>query len=111
MRTEFPHEEPFLMSLFVIQHKHRAEMCPARDPKMGSMLLEHLSPANAKTFGVTIRGDAVVEGAHTLYVIADAADEDTLSRYMQPFAQAGSVEIWPASTCEAVVERGGCDRP
>jgi hypothetical protein len=97
------------MSLFVIQHKHSADTCPARDPKMGSMLLEHLSPANAKTFGVTIRGDAVVEGAHTLYVIADATDQDSLNRYMQPFAQAGSVEIWPASTCEAVVERGGCD--
>jgi hypothetical protein len=99
------------MSLFVILHKHIAETCPARDPKMGSMLLEHLSSANAKTFGVTIRGDAVVEGAHTLYVIAEAADEDSLNRYMQPFAQAGSVEIWPATTCEAVVERGGCDRP
>jgi hypothetical protein len=97
------------MSLFVIQHKHTAATCPARDPKMGSMLLEHLSPANAKTFGVTIRGDAVVEGGHTLYVIADATDQDSLHRYMQPFAQAGSVEIWPASTCEAVVERGGCD--
>ncbi len=76
---------------------------------MGAMLLQHLSAANAKSFGVTVRGEAVLEGAHTLYVIAEAPDRDTLGRYMQPFAQAGSVDIWPATTCEAVVERGGCD--
>jgi hypothetical protein len=28
---------------------------------------------------------------------------------MQPFAQAGTVEIFPASPCESVVTRGGCD--
>ena len=97
------------MSLFVVQHKHDAATCPAHDPNMGAMLLRHLSAANAQTFGVTIQGEAVLENAHTLYVIAEAADRDALARYMQPFAQAGSVEIWPAASCEAVVERGGCD--
>jgi hypothetical protein len=97
------------MSLFVVQHTHAAATCPARDPKMGAMLLQHLSSGNATTFGVTIRGEAVVEGAHTLYLIAEATDRGVLDRYMQPFAQAGSVQIWPATTCEAVVERGSCD--
>jgi hypothetical protein len=27
---------------------------------------------------------------------------------MTPFSQAGSVEVWPASTCEQVVERATC---
>jgi len=39
----------------------------------------------------------------------DARSRDDLERFMQPFAQAGTVEIMPATTCEAVVERGGCD--
>ena len=78
---------------------------------MGAMLLQHLSKDNAKTLGVTIQGDAVVEGEHTLYIIAEATDRDTLTQYMQPFAQAGSVDIWPATSCEIVVERGGCDPP
>ena len=28
--------------------------------------------------------------------------------FMQPFAQAGNVEVLPASLCEDVVHRGGC---
>ena len=99
------------MSLFIVQHKHDAQTCPARDPKMGAMLLQHLSPANAKANGVSIEGEAVVEGGHTLYMIAEADDQAALSRFMQPFAMAGSVEIWPANSCEAVVERGGCEKP
>jgi hypothetical protein len=98
------------MSLFIVQHKHDAQTCPARDPKMGAMLLQHLSPANANAHGVSIEGEAVVEGGHTLYMIAEADDQAALNRFMQPFAMAGSVEIWPASSCEAVVERGGCEK-
>jgi hypothetical protein len=32
-----------------------------------------------------------------------------VNRFMQPFAQAGTVEVLPASPCAAVVGRGGCD--
>ena len=31
------------MSLFVVQHKHDAEVCPARHPQMGLMLLQHIA--------------------------------------------------------------------
>jgi hypothetical protein len=30
---------------------------------------------------------------------------------MQPFTGVGTVEIFPASDCQAVVERGGCENP
>jgi len=99
------------MSLFIVRHQHAAESCPARNPQMGPMLLQHLTAANAQQFGVTIRGEGIVENAHTLYLILDARGRDDLDRFMQPFAQAGTVEIMPATTCEAVVERGGCDVP
>jgi hypothetical protein len=97
------------MSLFVVQHRHEAARCPARDPNMAPMLLRHLAPANAGTYGITIHGEAVVNGAHTLYLIVDGPDRERVSRFMQPFAQAGTVEILPASPCETVVQRGGCD--
>ena len=42
-------------------------------------------------------------------MIVDAPDQQIVTRFMQPFAQAGSVEILPASPCEAVVGRGGCE--
>ncbi len=96
------------MSLFVTRHQHAAERCPATDPQMGSMLLQHVSPASAATYGITIQGEAVINDAHTFYMIVDAPDRERVERFMAPFAQAGSVEVLPASTCEAVIGRGGC---
>jgi hypothetical protein len=96
------------MALFVARHQHPADRCPAADPAMGQMLLAHLTPANAATFGITIHGDAVVDDAHTLYLIVDAPDRARVEQYLAPFAQAGSVEVLGASSCEAVVSRGGC---
>ncbi|MBX6371226.1 MAG: sulfite oxidase [Acidothermus sp.] len=98
------------MGLFVAVHQHAAETCPAQDPAMGSMLLQHLAPANAAGYGVTIRADAVANDKHTFYLIAEAASQDQLERFLAPFAQAGSVEILPASTCETVVSSGGCSK-
>lgn len=96
------------MSLFVVQHKHAAETCPAGHPQMGPMLLRHISQGNAAKFGIKVHGDAVVDGQHTFYLILDAAGEDKVQEFMSPFAQMGSVEIWPANACETVVSRGRC---
>ena len=86
------------MALFVARHQHQADQCPAADPQMGPMLLQHLSPENASGQGVTIQAEAIVE--------ADSRDQ--VEGFMAPFAQAGSVEVLPASSCEAVIGRGGC---
>jgi hypothetical protein len=96
------------MALFVVKHQHEAETCPAGDPKMGPMLVQHVSRANAETFGVDIQGEAVINGGHTLYLIAEAEDRSRIERFMGPFFQVGSVEIEPASRCEAVVARAAC---
>ena len=97
------------MPLFVAHHQHTAETCPAKDPALGAMLLAHLGAANAEQHGVVIHGEAVLDGQHTLYLIAEADDRANLETFLQPFAMAGSVEIWPASHCAAIVERGGCE--
>ncbi len=97
------------MSLYFVRHQHSPETCPAKDPQMGQMLLQHLTKANARKFGVDLIGDAVLDGQHTLVLIAEVEDKEYLQNFMQPFAQAGSVEIHLASTCEAVVARQGCD--
>ena len=96
------------MSLFVVEHKHTAESCPAGHPEMGPMLLQHISPANASTFGVTVQAEAVVDGAHTFYLIVKADDKEKVEKFMAPFSQAGTVEILPSSSCEKVVERKVC---
>lgn len=96
------------MSLYFVRHQHPAEHCPAKDPQMGSVLLQHLSPAQAKQFGIQIHGDAVLDGAHTLVLILEAENQAKVEAYLQPFRQAGTVEIFAASPCESVVERQGC---
>jgi hypothetical protein len=87
------------MTLFFVRHQHTPETCPAKDPAMGQMLLDHLTRQNARRFGVDLIGDAVLDGQHTLVLIAEAED----------VAYLRTIEIAPASTCEAVVARQGCD--
>ena len=97
------------MSLYFIRHQHTAETCPAKNPEMGQMLLQHLMKQNTRKFGVDILGDAVLDAQHTFVLIVEAEDKEYVQNFMQPFAMAGSVEITAASSCEAVVERGGCE--
>ena len=96
------------MSLYFVRHYHDAETCPAKDPAAGNILLTHISPLNARKFGVQIVGDAVLDGQHTFVLILEADEKAKIDNFMQPFAQAGPVEITSASTCETVVEREGC---
>ena len=97
------------MSLYFVRHQHDADTCPAKNPEMGQMLVQHVSKSNARKFGVDLLGDAVLDGQHTFVLIPEAEDRGYIENFMQPFAMAGSVEITPASTCEMVVERQGCE--
>ncbi len=99
------------MSLFVVKHQHPGDRCPAENREMAPMLLKHLAPGNTQQFGITVQSEAVVDNAHTLYLIADAPDRERLEQFMAPFAQVGSVEVMPASPCENVIDRGGCAVP
>src|SRR6516225_6566121 len=96
------------MARFVVRHAHPPERCPAQDTSNGSMLLNHLSRGNVARFGVRIHGEAVVRGEHTLYLIAEASDESQLRKFLVPFEEAGSVNIFPASTCAGVAASGSC---
>ena len=43
------------MPLFVVRHSHQGERCPAQDPYMGAMLLNHLSRPNVRRHGGELR--------------------------------------------------------
>lgn len=96
------------MALFVIRHQHAPEQCMAQDSYKGAALLNHLSRPNVRRHGIEIRGEAVVKGEHTLYMIVESDDENHVREFIKPFTMAGSVDIYPASTCAAVVASGGC---
>lgn len=99
------------MALFVVRHQHSAERCLTQDPHMGAMLLNHLGRPNARQYGVEIQGEAVVQGEHTLYFIAEASGENRLREFMQAFQGTGSLDIYPASTWALAVAGGGCATP
>jgi DMSO/TMAO reductase YedYZ molybdopterin-dependent catalytic subunit len=96
------------MDLFIVRHQHSAERCLAADPYSGAKLLNYLNQPNARRHGIGIRGEAIVRGEHTLYLIVEASDEARLLEFMQPFAMAGTVDVYPAGTCAGVVSSGGC---
>jgi hypothetical protein len=97
-----------VMPLFVAEHEHPADRCPAGNPQMAPFLLQILSNENAKKSGLTIRADAVAQGRHHLYVVLEGPNEAAIRQYLAPFAQAGSLNVLPASHCEEVVARGHC---
>jgi DMSO/TMAO reductase YedYZ molybdopterin-dependent catalytic subunit len=96
------------MPLFIVRHEHDPERCPAADPDTAAMLVNHLSRPNVRRYGVEIRGEAVIEGAHTLYMIIEAGDEAGILELMRPFGAAGVVEVHAASSCVRVAASGGC---
>jgi DMSO/TMAO reductase YedYZ molybdopterin-dependent catalytic subunit len=97
------------VALFVVRHQHQPDRCPAEDPALGAMLLNHLS--GSREHGVDVQGEAVVQDEHTVYMILESSDEDRVRDFMKPFAMAGSVDVYPASTCARVVASGGCAEP
>ncbi len=94
------------MPLFVTEHTHPAERCPARNPEMARGLLALIE--NADKAGIRIQGDAVTNQQHHLYVIAEAPNEEAIRKYFAPFGQMGTLTVTPASRCEQVVARGAC---
>jgi len=96
------------MTLFVAEHQHPADRCPAANPQMAPFLLQLLSAPEAAKHGVRIHGEAVARGAHHLYLIVDGPSEESVRTWLAPFAQAGSLAVQAASPCEEVVARGKC---
>ncbi len=99
------------MARFIVRHQHEAARCPAADQYTGATLLNYLSRSGVQQHGIEIHGEAVVRGEHTLYIILESEDEDRVRRFMQPFATAGSIDIYPAATCAEVMASGGCAAP
>jgi hypothetical protein len=75
---------------------------------MDPMLLSRLPAANTAKHGVSLQAEAVANDRHTLSPIDEADAEEQVTRFLAPFAQVGSVELLPASSCEVVINRGGC---
>jgi len=95
------------MALFVAQHQHLAQACPA-SREAGALLLAHVSAATAARYGLAIQAEAVLNEAHKLILVVEATDQAQVERFMAVLARYGSVQVWPASSSEEAVARGSC---
>lgn len=96
------------MAVFLAEHTHQPETCPASRPEIAGKLLELVSPERARQHGIDIQGEAVLTGRHHLYLIVDAPSADQVRSYFAPFGQLGTLSITAASPCRDVVKRGAC---
>lgn len=96
-----------LIGLFVAQHRHVPEACPAL-PDSGARLLSHVSAATAARYGVTIEAEAFIGADHVLLLVVAAVSQEVVERFLAALPGAGDLIVRPAFTAEEAVERGGC---
>ncbi len=93
------------MPLFLLEHHHREEACPATNAEAARALANHVSPTNATKYGVKVLSDCVFEGEHTLLVVGEADSAEKMATFAAPFMQFGPTTIRPVITCEIVAGR------
>lgn len=95
------------MPLFVAQHQHPADRCPAAGA-WGAWFRSHLSAANAARHGVAIQAEAVIVGEHRLILTVEAARRESVEAFLAFVGQFGAVQVLAAATAEDAVARGDC---
>jgi len=96
------------MPLYFVEHKHTTETCPTKDRDMMLMLGDHVTQKNADTFGVKIHTDVVHPGEHRMMMVLEAATQEPIDKFLQPFAMVGTVDVKEVTTCEQVVATASC---
>ena len=93
------------MPMYLVEHTHPAETCPARDPNMVRQLESHVSDANAEKYGVKILADFVREVEHTTLLVLEADSPEKVTNFALPFLMAGPITIKTGETCAQVARR------
>jgi hypothetical protein len=93
--------------LFVAQHRHPADRCPASS-ESGPVLLSRVSAAAAARYGVTIEAEALMDEEHLLLLVVQAASQEAVERFLAFLPGPGYLRVLPACSAEEAVQRGGC---
>ena len=99
--------EEIPIALFVAQHRHPPDQCPA-SPGSGPLLLSRVSAATAAHYGVTIEAEALIDGEHLLLLVVQAASREAVERFLAFLPGPGCLRVLPACGAEEAVQRGGC---
>jgi hypothetical protein len=95
------------IALFVAQHRHPPDRCPASSGS-GSLLLSRVSAAAAAHYGVTIEAEALMDGEHLLLLVVQAASQEAVERFLTFLPGPGYLQVLSACSAEEAVQRGGC---
>ena len=101
-----PEEIP--IALFVAQHRHPPDQCPASPGSGSLLLLSRVSAAAAARYGVTIEAEALIDGEHLLLLVVRAASQEAVEHFLAFLPGPGCLRILPACSAEEAVQRGGC---
>ena len=99
--------EEIPIALFVAQHRHPPERCPATAGS-GPLLLSRVSAATAARYGVTIEAEALIDAEHLLLLVVQAASPDAVERFLAFLPGPGCLRVLSACTAEEAVQRGCC---
>jgi hypothetical protein len=99
--------EEIPIALFVVQHRHPPDRCPASSGS-GPLLLSQVSAATAARFGVTIEAEALMDGEHLLLLVVQAANREAVERFLAFLPGPGYLQVLSACSAEEAVQRGGC---
>ena len=99
--------EEIPIALFVAQHRHPPDQCPA-SPGSGPLLLDRGPAATAARHGVTIEAEALIDGEHLLLLVVQAASQEAVERFLAFLPGLGCLRVLPACNAEEAVHRGGC---
>lgn len=92
------------MALFLVEHIHTDETCPARSTEgvkmMGDLVLGH---EHARRTGVRFLTDYMVKGKHRLMLFIEADSLLNAENYAKPFRMVGSTNVYPLTKCEEVI--------
>jgi hypothetical protein len=95
------------IALFVAQHRHPPDQCPASSGS-GSLLLSRVSATAAARYGVTIEAEALIDGEHLLLLVVQAASQEAVERFLAFLPGPGYLRVLQACSAEEAVQRGGC---
>jgi len=80
--------------LFVLDHEHSAENCPAGTVRPDKELLSKLE-ANAKTSGLRLVEGYLDAPAHHFYFIVEADAPEQILRFITPYLGVGNTNVHP----------------
>jgi hypothetical protein len=80
--------------LFVAQHRHSPDRCPA-SPESGPLLLSRVSAATAARYGVTIEAEAFIHEEHLMLLVVQAASQEAVERFLAFLPGPHSLRVLP----------------